>query len=124
MKKIYSKDEEIISKEVDIRAIGNKIKLAREMNELTQEDLAELTGFSTNHISVIETGKKAIKIDTFVKIANELNVSGNELLADVLKNKGLEDSESSITLEQFIEFVKNLDSDERELIIKMIRSIN
>ena len=43
-----------------------------------------------------------------MKIINKMSASGNLLLVDVANNKDLEDSESNITLEQFIEFVKKI----------------
>ena len=55
---------------------------------------------------------------------NKISASGNLLLVDVANNKDLGDSESNITLEQFIESVKKLDSDERKFFIGMIQYIN
>ena len=60
----------------------------------------------------------------FLKIVNKISASGNLLLVDVVNNKDLEVSESNITLEQFIEFVKKLELDERKLFIGIIQYIN
>ena len=59
-----------------------------------------------------------------MKIVNKISASENKLLEDAANNKDLGDSESNITLEQFIEFVKKLDLDERKLFIGMIQYIN
>lgn len=69
---------------MDMIAIGSRIKAAREQAHLTQEDLAEIIDISPTHMSVIERGVKTPKLDTFVKIANALNLSSDALLQDVV----------------------------------------
>lgn len=68
---------------MDAKAVGRRIKAAREKKNLTQEDLASLTDISPTHVSVIERGAKIPKLDTFVSIANALEVSADALLVDV-----------------------------------------
>ena len=50
---------------MDMKAVGRRIKMAREEKNLTQEDLASLVDISSTHISVIERGLKVVKLDTF-----------------------------------------------------------
>lgn len=69
---------------MDAKAVGQRIKAVREKKGLTQEDLADLVGISPTHISVIERGAKVARLDTFVSIANALEVSADELLLDVV----------------------------------------
>lgn len=69
---------------MDMVAIGNRIKAARERVHLTQEQLAEIIDISPTHMSVIERGVKTPKLDTFVRIANALGVSTDALLQDVV----------------------------------------
>jgi transcriptional regulator with XRE-family HTH domain len=69
---------------VDTKAIGARIKAAREAKNLTQESLAAIIDLSTTHMSVIERGIKAPKLETFVSIANALEVSADSLLLDVV----------------------------------------
>ena len=65
---------------MDLKAVGQRIKMAREAKGLTQEDLAAMVELSPTHVSVIERGLKAAKLDTFVAIANALEVSADSLL--------------------------------------------
>ena len=65
---------------MDLCAIGARIKAAREKAGMTQEDLAAALEMSPTHISVIERGVKAPKLETLVNIANTLNVSSDMLL--------------------------------------------
>ena len=69
---------------MDLCAIGARIKTARERAGLTQEDLAAELEMSPTHISVLERGVKAPKLETLVKIANTLHVSTDTLLQDVV----------------------------------------
>ena len=69
------------------KAIGRRIKTARERKRLTQEQLAELIDLSPMHISVIERGVKLPKLETLINIANVLDVSADVLLQDVIKTK-------------------------------------
>ena len=69
---------------MDLCAIGARIKTARERAGLTQEDLAAELEMSPTHISVLERGVKAPKLETLVKIANTLHVSTDVLLQDVV----------------------------------------
>ena len=69
---------------MDLCAIGARIKTARERAGLTQEDLAAELEMSPTHISVLERGIKAPKLETLVKIANTLHVSTDMLLQDVV----------------------------------------
>ena len=66
------------------KAVGQRIKTAREKKNLTQEDLAARIDISPTHVSVIERGTKIPRLDTFVSIANVLGVSADELLVDVV----------------------------------------
>ena len=69
---------------MDAKAVGQRIKVAREKKSMTQEDLAARINISPTHISVIERGTKIPRMDTFVAIANVLEVSADELLVDVV----------------------------------------
>ena len=69
---------------MDFSKVGYRIKIAREAKNLSQEDLAALVDVCPTHISVIERGKKATRLDKFVAIANVLEVSADSLLIDVV----------------------------------------
>lgn len=69
---------------MDAKAVGQKIRAAREQKNLTQEELAALVDISPAHISIIERGAKVPRLDTFVAIANALEVSADSLLVDVV----------------------------------------
>lgn len=72
---------------MDQKAIGRRIKTARERKKLTQEQLAESVDLSPMHVSVIERGVKLPKLETLINIANVLDVSADFLLQDVVYNQ-------------------------------------
>lgn len=68
--------------ELDYKAIGKRIKIARIKADLTQERLAERIGISPTHLSNIETGTTRVSLSTIISIANALSVTGDDLLCD------------------------------------------
>ena len=68
--------------ELDYKAIGKRIKIARIKADLTQERLAERIGISPTHLCNIETGTTRVSLSTIISIANALSVTGDDLLCD------------------------------------------
>ena len=66
-------------------SIGKKIRQAREGRGWRQEEVAERLGLSVTYTGMIERGEKVPKLETFIRIANVLEVSADQLLSDVLK---------------------------------------
>lgn len=60
--------------------IGQNIREFRKLNNLSQEQLAEMVNISTTHMSHIETGNTKLSLPVFVNIANTLGVTTDELL--------------------------------------------
>lgn len=102
---------------MDLSAIGARIKAARDRAGMTQEDLAATLGMSPTHISVLERGCKAPKLETLVNIANTLHVSTDMLLQDVVvcATDGLA-SELSVA-------ITRLTPKEQERILNAIRAL-
>jgi len=65
-------------------SIGKRIRKCRESKGWKQETFAEKAGLSVSYIGMIERGEKLPKLETFIVIANVLEVSADILLADVL----------------------------------------
>ena len=102
---------------MDLKAIGARIKEAREARGLTQEQLAEIVSLSTTHISVIERGVKGPRLETFVQIANALGVTADSLLLDVL------DQSLAVTATELSEKMKYLPPEEQKKVWKVIRAL-
>lgn len=67
---------------VDYYAIGQRIRKFRKAKRLSQEELAELVGISTTHMSHIETGNTKLSLNVLVDIAAALNVLADDLLSE------------------------------------------
>lgn len=68
--------------ELDYKAIGKRIKIARIKADLTQERLAELVEISPSHMSNIETGTTRVSLTAIVSLANALSVTVDDFLCD------------------------------------------
>lgn len=64
--------------------IGKRIKEARKAKKLSQAELCEKVGLSDGYISYIETASKFVSLDVLIRIANILEVTADELLAENL----------------------------------------
>ena len=54
--------------------IGQRIADLRKQHQMTQQDLADLTGMQRNHISRIESGKYSVGFDTLQLIAEQFGM--------------------------------------------------
>ncbi len=73
---------------IDYKDIGRRIRAVRLQRQITQEQLAEVTGVGTSHISHVETGNSIPSLQLLVDIINALNCSADELLCiDIKKSR-------------------------------------
>ena len=98
------------------KAVGRRIKAAREQKRLTQEQLAELVDLSPMHVSVIERGVKLPKLETLINIANVLDVSADVLLQDVVNNQ------TKLFASEASELIKQLPREDQRRVLAALRS--
>ena len=67
-------------------ALGQRIRNIRTKKGISQMVLAERIDRSAAYMSYVENGYKSCSLDTLVLVANELNVSTDDLLVDSLAN--------------------------------------
>lgn len=79
----------IIMKELDYKALGARIKKARNAKYITQEQLGEMCSLSTAHIGHIERGTRIPSVDTLFRISSALDVSADYLLFDSADNRAM-----------------------------------
>jgi transcriptional regulator with XRE-family HTH domain len=63
------------------KLVGRNVRRVRQQRELTQEQLAERSGFSQQYISGLEAGRRNPTIVTIYEIATALGVTHIELLS-------------------------------------------
>lgn len=97
--------------------IGKRIKAARKKKKLTQDQLCEIVGLSYGYMSYIETAIKCVSLDVLVRIANALDVTVDELLAENLlaNHKPCMDGE-------FAELLGDCTAYERRVLIEVSRA--
>ena len=101
---------------MDLKAVGLRIKQAREAKNLTQENLAALVDLSPTHISVIERGMKTVRLDKFIAIANALDVSADSLLVDVVTHS------VDVLANGLPEAIRTLPPDEQKRLMKALKA--
>ncbi len=72
--------------EIDYIQMGQRIAKRRRVLNLTQEDVAEATGLSNNHISNIENNHSIPSIETLMKICKALNATPDYFLLGTVRN--------------------------------------
>ena len=62
--------------------LGNKIKLYRELNKMTQNEIADILEVSTATISKYESGTLEPNIESLKRLAETFNITVDELIKD------------------------------------------
>ena len=101
-----------MSENTFLKEMGQRIMARRKALRFTQEELAEKIDVSTQMISNLELGKKAIRPENLAKVCKELNVSADYILI------GSEKQNEEIN--QLIEKLMELSEDELKIINSMI----
>lgn len=69
---------------MDMNKVGKRIQEIRQHRGMTQSALSQRLEMTPKYISNIECGSKNPTLETFVAIANALEIDANTLLVDVL----------------------------------------
>lgn len=72
-------------KGIDLKVLGNNMKLIRNKNNLSQENIAELLGVTQACITRYEKGLISISVPNLYKFAKEFKISINELCGKTKK---------------------------------------
>jgi transcriptional regulator with XRE-family HTH domain len=62
------------------RSIGGKVRQHRKALGLNLNDLSRLSGIAVPALSLIETGRRDVKLSTLVRLANSLRISIGDLM--------------------------------------------
>ena len=98
-----------------LKEMGERIYFRRKALKLTQEELAEKIGVSTQMISNLELGKKAIRPENLLNICSVLNISSDYVLSG---------NKADNLVDEISQKLNNLDSGELKFINQMIDYIN
>lgn len=102
---------------VDYKALGKRIKIARIRKGVTQEFVAEKIDVTPSHMSNIETAKTKLSLPVLINIANALSVTVDELLCDnVLSSKIIFEGEAK-------EIFNDCDEYETRMLVNVLKYI-
>ncbi len=102
--------------ELDYKAIGKRIRIARIKADLSQEALAEKAGLSLTHMSNIENANTKLSLPMIVSLANALSVSADTLLCDnVLHSK-------EIFSQEIQDIITDCDDDEIRMLAAILKA--
>ena len=103
--------------ELNYKLIGGRIRDFRKEMGLSQEQLAEATGYTANHISHVEVGSTKLSLASLVSIANVLEVTPDRLLSDVIFKS------EELLKADFSEVLKDCNSSELYIILQTAKTI-
>lgn len=75
---------------VDYEKMGARVRQQRELNDLTQGQLARKVGVTGSFIGHIERGEKKASVETVVALCNALEISPSVLLQDSLSDAAMQ----------------------------------
>ena len=96
--------------------VGSRIRDARINRRMSQADLAAKANISLPHVSNIEKGKTSMKLETFIRIIEALQVSADSLLRPDVPEVSLYQSE-------FDELLADCSPKELDSILKIVREL-
>ena len=67
--------------------IGDNMRAARKQMGYSQEEFADIAGFSRSYYTEIETGKRNISILNLIKIMEALNTDPSQIIGSVKPKK-------------------------------------
>lgn len=97
-------------------SIGKRIQKFRTNNGYTQAQFAEIMDISVNFLSEIENGKKGMSQDTLCKLCFHFKISADFILFG-------KSEETSYAKGNLIELANSLDSNDLELVIEYLTSL-
>jgi transcriptional regulator with XRE-family HTH domain len=100
-------------------SVGERIRAIRKAKELTQQQLAELSGMDDTYIGSLERGERNFSIDTLEKILIALNIPLSELMYSDSEVNNAESLKRE-AIDEFIGIVSTLNEKQ----VNSLRNIN
>lgn len=99
--------------------LGQRIKEERKARHLTQQELADIVGMDTGHLSRVEHGKTVPSINAIVKIADAFNLPVSKLFDNIPARKATDYGWS----EKVGIMVKDASPQKRERILRTLKTL-
>ena len=102
---------------MQLETIGKQVRRLRKERGWSREYLAEKVNISVNFLGQFERGEKSVRLETFIAIANALEVSADTLLLGVVEQSCA--SKCSALEEK----LKDLTGSDREKMLEILQII-
>lgn len=102
---------------MDRKALGRRVSSARKSRGMTGEVLAEKCNINVTDLRQIEGGTKIPSLPMFARMCQELRVSPNYLLSQIVPGTEAGD------IEEIVKFVQNATPAEMHLVREILRAV-
>ncbi|MCM1245201.1 MAG: helix-turn-helix domain-containing protein [Roseburia sp.] len=106
-----------MDKEINLNALGQRVKEYRMQKGYSAEKLSEIAGVSKSHINNIESANSRASAEVLVRIANALDISVDVLLCDSLK----ESQKARMT--EYTKILENCNEKETKIIVDTVKTL-
>ena len=96
---------------------AKNLSACRKAMGITQEQLAEISGFSTNYIARLETGISTPSFATLIKLSESMQIKASDLLA--AEYEPAAPSDTYIIMDKLLD---SLNDDELEYVLSQLRN--
>ncbi len=107
-----------MKKDIENIAYGKALQKIRKKNNLTQDNVSQLTGLDTKYISQIECGIAKGTISTMLKFCKAYNVTPNDILYEFVEN-----TTANNELKQFNEDISKLSNRDKKVVFTLIKAL-
>lgn len=108
-----------MEKELNVSALGHKVKEYRMRRGYSAEKLGKIAGVSKSHINNIETANSRASAEVLVRIANALDVSIDVLLCDSLEGN----ASQKARLTEYAKMLEGCNEREVKIIVDTVKSL-
>lgn len=102
---------------------GKRVKYYRNVEKLSQEKLAELSGLHPTYIGQVERGEKNCTLETAEKIALGLGIQLSELLTELTGNDS-EHSEATELIDRIVSQLLSLNQKQLTAVTNIVAQIS
>ncbi|MCM1265307.1 MAG: helix-turn-helix transcriptional regulator [Candidatus Gastranaerophilales bacterium] len=102
---------------INLKNIGSLIRVLRKEKGLTQSEVAEIIGVSSQHYSRIERGEYTPGLQTFLKLVDVLDL-------DISRLKLNGESKISSTMYEILELLTRFNNTQQKAVLNFLRTMN
>lgn len=103
--------------QLNYKEMGNRIRMERRKQDLTQEKLAEMVGISESFMGHIERGGRTLSIETLVKISNVLNLNIEYLIC------GEHNYQPAMLPTEILDALDRMNASQRRAFLNMMKTL-